>query len=324
MAFWTAGFAIDGIKFIDAATHARIPKVTVSDFCLLKRDLMPDGRNALTAPRLAEWDALANQGGYHGPIFLRVFRSSHTGNIWGIVPTNYGVLPQTHDKTAWLNGMRDLSIYVGSYPNRQFGIEWTAGDDQYIYPLPTNPEPWRGGNADASRLQQGFNEEMSALVDLPHLFFDEVNERHINGNCFTTATHDFSTQCKILRSAGFYADTKDHWPASYVRDYLTFHTDRTVDLLRWPRLIYDIAPSIAALHSYYHIPVDLDEPYRFEETSDPAWAEIMGSYIAWCAGICFHCRQGLIGDGFAATPVQRDAAVRFFRGAAAGVTMQTL
>lgn len=323
---WTAkdGMDIDGLRFVDKKTRKRIPKVTVSDFCLLKRDLMTDGRNALTKPRLAEWHALAKEGGYDGPIFLRVFHSSHTGNVWGIVPTNYGVLPQTHDRATWLARMRDLTVYVGSFAGREFGIEWTGGDRQYIYPIPGAPEPWRGGSADSSRLQQTFNEEMAALVDLPNIFFDEINERDQNGNCFMVASHDFSTKCRILRSAGYYADSKDKWPFSHVRDYLTFHTSRTVDMMRWPRLLYDLAPTIAALHSYYGIPADLDEPYRFEETSDPAWAEIMGSFIAWCAGVCFHSRQGLIGDGFQNVPRQRDAAVRFFRGAASGAALQAL
>lgn len=307
------GVRVSGLKFVNPAGE-RIPKVMVSDYALLKRDRMRNGRTALTMPRLDEWHHLALDGGYEGSIWLRVFREAHPNNAFGFGPpelTPGGIL-------KWQQDLRNLSEFVGHHPARDFYIEWTAGDYQHLYP--TSP---KSEDANPSVMQQTLNEACAALVDLPNVTLEELNERWKNGRQYDIASPQWGIIHPLIRAHGYYADTSQ-WPKLYARDYITFHTDRTVDMMRWPKLLYDMPVSIAVLHNYFAKPVDLNEPYRFEEYSDPKWAALMGSMIAWTAGVCFHSQRGRDGDGFHQTPVQREAAIQFFKGVAAGLKVGAL
>ena len=303
------GIRIAGLKFV-TPSGARIPKVGVSDFALFKRWRMPSGQTALVEPRLQEWHTLANTGGYSGPITLRVFRHAANWNAFGINPNE---IPQQEYQAS----LRAFVEYVSSRPYRQFYVELTGGDAQVLWP--SND----GNEADPGGLVNHLNVAAAAIVDLP-VWFEELNERWKNGRAYGVSAPQWGSTNPLIRASGYYADTKVDWPDSLRRDYIVFHTDRTVNGMRWPKLLYDMPSSIAVLHGYFGVPVDLNEPFRFDEAGDPAWAELMGSLIAWTAGVLLHTVQGRDGNGFQSTPVQQSCVARFFKGAAAGVQLNAL
>lgn len=312
-----------GLIFIDQ-DRKRLPKVGFDQYAMVPRWVAGNGPAVLVEPNLREIHNLALEGGLGAdvPIALRCFCEALPNPQYH----QFGFIPESIGIPAWRKVLRDATEYCLHWPDRQFLIEWTAGDRQYLRPL-NPPEGWRGGNAHPVKVQEILNESRAALVDLPH-WFEEMNERWNNGNCFDLRAPKFeaggSVNCPSVIASGYYADSKANWPLAYVRDYLTFHSERAVDFSRWPKLVYDIPASISYCHSYYNIAVDLNEPYRFDENSDPAWAEAIGTFIALCAGVCYHSNQGRDGNGFQNTPRQREGAVRYFRGIAAGLKASAL
>lgn len=305
------GIRINGLDFSRADTGLWLPKVGVSDFALFKRWMMPSGVNALVEPRLQEWHQLALEGNYHGPITLRVFRYAHPNN-------QFGFQPATVPLETYKRALREFTEYVSDRDYREFYVEWTAGDAQYLF-NPDTTQHHRFGDTDPSRFGQQTNEECQALVNLP-VWFEELNQRWQNGRAYGNVSPKWGDIHPLVRSSGYFEETK--WGLELVRDYVNYHPNRTHDHPRWPKYVYDIPASITALHTYYNLPVDLNEPMRYDEDTDPATAKLMGSFIGWCAGVLFHSQRGRDGDGFHGT-LQRQAAVNFFRGAGSGVTLRS-
>jgi hypothetical protein len=299
------GLYVDGIDF--RTRDGQVFKmVGVSDFALPKRWFMPDGPRALVAPRLDEWKQIAHEGGYDGPITLRCMRHaspSATGKLFSLVPA-------TMPLDVYKRGIRDLLEFCDE---RGFYVELTGGDAQELWPSKNRDE------ADPSALQEHLNEVCEAIVDVPNVVLEVLNERFKNGRAYGVHPPKHGTINPLVRASGFYADRIQDWPQSLVYDYVTYHGTRTVDQQRWPKTVFDMPVQASVLNKFFGKAAVLNEPFRFDDGTDPEWAARIGLTIAWCAGVFFHSQRGRDGDGFHDAPGQRAAAVRYFSGIRGGL-----
>ena len=300
------GLRVDGLDF--KTSDGRVFKMAeVSDFALLARWFATDGPKALVTPRLAEWAQIAKEAGYEGPITLRVFRHAAGWNRFALNPNDM-------DLAVYKQGLRAFLEFVGA---RGFYVELTGGDAQVIFPsTPPSDE------ADGSWFQWHVNEVCAAIVDLPNVVVETLNEPFKNGHAYDVVPPQWGTTHPLVRSSGFYSNSptwQQDWPASRVLDYVQVHTERTIDGMRWPKAVYDMPVSASVLNNHFGRPVVLNEPLRFDDVTDPAWAARVGGLVAYCAGVCFHSQRGRDGDGFHDAPMQRAAAVQFFRGVRGGL-----
>jgi hypothetical protein len=300
------GLRVDGIDF--RTTDGKLFKVVeVSDFALFKRWMAPHGPTHLVAPRLAEWRTIADEGGYHGPITLRVFRYARASNLFGFDPRSVPL-------ATYKAGLRDFLQFCGEHG---FYVELTGGDAQYFWPL----TPGNRDEADPHALQQQTNEECQAIVDQPNVLWEQQNERMINGHAYGVVPPAWGAIHPLIRSTGYYADHIEDWPADRRLDYVQYHGNRDVGgMQRWPKTIFDMPVQAAFLNELYQVPAILNEPWRYDNSSDAEWAARSGLVIAYCGGVCFHSQRGRDGDGFdQSSGHQRACAVRYFQGIAGGL-----
>jgi hypothetical protein len=299
------GLRTDGIDF--KTTDGKVFSMAmVSDFALLARWFQRDGENALVKPRLAEWMAIAREGGYDGPITLRVFRHAMTWN-------RFALDPKSMPLKTYKAGLRAFLEYVG---DKGFYVELTGGDAQALWPTADGEE------ADPSAFQQHVNEVCDAVVDLPNVTLEVLNERFKNGRAYGVIPPRWGTINPLIRCSGIYhggPDWQRVWDPSMNLDYVVSHTERQIDGLRYPKACYDMPVAASILNNHFGRPVVLNEPLRFDNETDPEWAARVALNVAWCAGVCFHSQRGRDGDGFADAPGQRRAAVRFFAGVQGGL-----
>ena len=284
----------DGIRFIEAGTAKTFPYVGASDFALFRRWLMPSGPSALVEPRLAEWRQLAQEGGYDGPIVLRVFRYAASWNQFGITD-------------PWSYDFAEITYFTEFCRARGFYVSWTCGDSQVVCPEQNGP---RGQ-------QEHLNRTCAALVPT-FAFLQTCNEPFKNGIDIAAVVPP--AWGSYLRETGAYGEVGS-WPPP-VLDFVTYHGDRTIDYPRWPKTIHDMPVQASVLNAMHGKPAVLNEPLRAEHGSDPEWYERMGLLVAFCAGVTFHSQRGRDGDGFdASAGNQRACAVGFFRGIASGIRL---
>lgn len=295
---------VEGVNFVDE-TGKRFPYVGVSDFALFKRWLMHDGPAALVAPRLAEWRALAEAGGYRGPIVLRVFRYSHPNNKFGI-------------GDPWSYDFAEITKFTQFCGERGFYVDWTCGDSQHILPEKDGP---RGQ-------QEHLNRTCAALVGCTNAFVETSNESMKNGQL---AEHGVvpSAWGSYLRDSGAYGEKGD-WPVGTNLDFVSYHGTRSRGgLAPWPKWLIDVFAQAAVLSTEHGKPAVLKEPVGADEPdypgrrpdreSNPDLFARLGLVIAFCAGVTFHSQDGR--DGDALKPTQRQCAIAFFRGIAAGLAV---
>ena len=264
---------------------------------------MRGGGAALVERRLAEWTQIAHDGGYDGEITLRCMRHAAGWNRFALDPTTMPV-------TISQQGIRDLIEFCGT---KGFRVELTGGDAQAIWP---SADP---NEADPSAFQQHLNEVCGAIVDLPNVVLEELNERWKNGRAYGVVSPQWGTIHPLIRASGYYENGSTPWSSSMNRDYVTLHGTRQVDATRWPKTLNDMPVQASVLNTWFGKPVGLNEPYRFDNDTDPEWAARIGLCLAYCAEVCFHSQRGRDGDGFHDAPNQRAAAVRYFAGVRGGL-----
>lgn len=286
------GIRINGPYFIDV-TGKRFPFVEFDAFSLYQRELMANGRSALVAPWLDALRRLATEGGYHGPIVLRVFRHAGPWNAFHLVPSEH---------PDYLTKLRPFVEYCGSLG---FYVDLTGGDAQAIFPNP-------------GAIQQHVNDVCAAVVDLPNVFVQTSNEPFKNGiDVNVVRPPQWGSVNPLLRDSGAYGE-QDSWPTSSDLDFLDFHPSREDSGSPYPKWIAETYASAFNLMQTRGKPVRIAEPMGFAEvnkpgarSTDPALARLLGGVAGIC-GIGFHSDDGMACDGL--RPVQRACAVSFFQG----------
>lgn len=293
------GIKVLGYDFVESPTGKIFKMVGVSDFCLFTKYIKGMPIDA----RLAEWKQIAKEGGYSGPITLRVFRHAATWNAFALNPNEYP-LSEYKDK------LRKFISYLGS---QGFYVELTGGDAQVIWPTDDPIE------ADWKKLQAHLYEVSAAIVDLPNVFLEVLNQRWKNGRAYQAVPPKWGLINPLLRSSGAYGEVHN-WPDGSNLDYINYHGTREVDAVRWPKWVHDLPVQASVLNTVHNTAAVLNEPFRAEESvSDPQWFSRMGLTVTYCAGITFHSQQGR--DGQVLIGNQRLCAIYFFKGVAAGMQL---
>lgn len=295
----TPALAVNGQKFINTATGKEWKYVGVSDFALFKRWLMPNGPQALVAPRLDEWKELAHIGGYSGPIVLRVFAYGHANNPFGI-------------PDPWSYDFRQITELTNYVATRGFYIDWTTGDSQHVIPERSGP---RGQ-------QEHLNKRCAAVAGSPNALIETSNESFKNGQLAEAGIVP-PRWGSYLRDSGAYGES-DNWPYGTELDYISYHGSRSRhDLWPVPFWVAEMWNSSVFLQKHGK-PFVHKEPIGFAEqeipgrrSASPQDAFQMGLVVAVSNGVLFHSQSGLEGHGLG--PVQRACAANFFRGIAGGL-----
>ncbi len=281
---------VEGRYLVDS-TGKRIRLPGVSAFALFKRYLMNNGWDALCAPILAEWRQVAHEGGYDGPIVLRVFRHAASWNEFGITdPWSY-TPAQIHDFAS-------RCAALGFY------IDWVGGDYQECFPT--------GLDGDFG-VHKHHNVFTSALVGLTNNIWCISNEPFKNGlDPFQALPPPWAP--KVWYS-GSYDDARDTVAVN-------LHTDRSEEAgaQKWVGKAHESAPYMWK----HNLPVIYDEPMGADElaipgkrSNVPAYFGILGSVIAAVSLVYFHCTDGMPCNGL--RPITRQCAVEFFRGVVGGL-----
>jgi hypothetical protein len=284
------GIRIQGTRFVDTA-GARFPFVEFDAFALLARWYQRDGPNALVAPWLDALRHLADEGGYHGPIVLRVFRHAGPWNAFVLDPFRPG----------YMAGLRPFVEFCGA---RGFYVDLTAGDAQVYF-------------TSQGQIQQHVNEVCAQIVDLPNVFLQTSNEVFKNGiDVDQVRPPQWGTINPLLRDSGAYGEA-DSWPTNLDLDFIDFHPSRREN---WLAETYASAFNLLERRGKA---VRIAEAMGFAEeakpgsrANDPDAAFKLGLLAAFC-GIGFHCDDGMSCDGL--RPVQRACAVQFFKGVKGGL-----
>lgn len=288
----------EGNRLVDA-TGKTFKYVGAADFALFKRSLMPNGYSALVEPRLAEWKALAQAGGYTGPIVLRVFRYAAYWNTFSIDPWSYDFAEMTK-----------FTNYLGE---RGFYVDWTCGDSQEVLPEQGGPKGQ----------QEHLNRTVAALVPCPNAFVQTCNEPFKNGiDVSKVIPPAWGT---ILRSSGYYWHGEVHqWDHSLDLDFIDFHPERGDDMghkvPKWVGKCFESAVYMMPFNKpvVYAEPIGAAEQNKPGSRSNvPEYFRMMGLSIGLVAGVTFHSQEGVVGNGLG--PVQSACAAHFFSGVKGGI-----
>lgn len=262
-----------GGDFFSAGPGVEFFYVGLSDFGHWKRWNDPSGAGPenLVRPLLRQRREIADRAGYTLPLVARVFRYAHPGNTFGILPgTDY----------TKVNTFMDMAAEYNTY------IDWTCGDSQFDFMLPT-----------VSQQQDDLNRFVSNISRF--CFVETCNEPWKNGNLPQNGVKPPKSEW-YLRDSGYYEFINDHtqWDQSLDLDFISFHGDRTNEPIRWPKWVCDLDDSISVLRSNLGKPTVLKEPNKFGAYyTDPSFAKILG-LRANMGGVGFHSQLGLQSDGF--------------------------
>ena len=285
---------VEGPALVDA-TGKRFNYVGVSDFALFKRWLMPNGPSALVKPRLEEWKRLASDGGYTGPIVLRIFRYAGPWNVFGITD-------------PWSYDFNEVRLFTHFCGDRGFYVDWTCGDSQAVLPNPAGPKGQ----------QQHLNEFVSALVPCSNAFVQTCNEPFKNGiDVGQVVPPVWGSR---LRSSGYYTDAGP-WNHTLDLDFIDFHPDRSMDgpVPKWVGKAFESAVYLMPFGKpiVYAEPIGADEVNRGgSRSNNPDYFRMLGLSIGLVAGVTFHSQMGVIGDRLG--PIQSRCATEFFHGVKCG------
>jgi hypothetical protein len=290
---------IDGIDFRDDRDKV-VKLIGSTEFALFKRWLMTDGPNALVAPILEERRRIAHEGGYDGPLVARVMRYAAPPNAFALDP--------------WSYSMAQVTAFTQFCADRDWYVDWTAGDAQVVLPNPDGPKGQ----------QQHCNEFVEALIPCRNALFQTSNEPFKNGvDVYRVVPPRWGS---LLRYSGAYGES-GAWPFAADLDFRGYHSPRDDRGLVWPKWLIDLDDQGSVLSSMTpRLPAVLDEPMGFDEfdipnrrSANPAYAGRLGLTAAYCAGIYFHSTPGLSSDGFG--PVVTDCFRAFARGVAAALKL---
>lgn len=280
--------------------------VGVDCFPLLKRWLMRDGPRALVDPLLDEWRSL-----YPGDIVLRAFACAGDPNAFQIDPWSYP-----------MSAITECTQHCNS---KGFYVEWTRGDWSYLGLPQDGP---RGS-------QEHLNQLCAALAPTKGNFVQTSNEPQQNARNRmdvstvlpppSAAVSPGSPWGTYLRNSGAYGDTARGLTDFHaVLDYVDYHPSRDSGVPSgWPKFTYDLPTTAAELKRVLPVPVIFGEPIGCSDTDragsrscHPEHFRQIGSIVAYCAGVTFHCDAGI--NGTLLTPKQRECAEAFFDGVRAG------
>lgn len=265
--------SVEGDHFLEAP-GVEFFYVGLSDFGQWKRFNDPTGAGPenLVRPLFRERREIADLAGYHGPIVARVFRYSHPGNP-------FGILPGQSDYTK-VNAFMDMAAEYNTY------IDWTCGDSQFPFMLPTPSQQQDDLNRFTSNIQR-------------FCFVETCNEPFKNGELPQNGVKPAASEWYLRDSGNYvYISSTQAWEYQYDLDFISGHFDRTNDPQRWPRWICDLDDSIATLRSQVGKPSVLKEPNKFGAYYfDPSYAKCLG-LRANMGGVVFHSQKGLESNGF--------------------------
>lgn len=279
---------VDGFRF-KKTDGTPAPYIGVDCFSLLPRWLMRDGPKALVEPLLDDWRSLSEE-----ELTLRAFRHAAPPNAFALDP--------------WSYDMAEVTKCTQFCNERGFRVDWTAGDAQIVIPSKDGPKGQ----------QEHVNQFMNALVPVDGNFFQTCNEPFKNGIDVTAVIPPkWGT---TLRSSGAYGDTaRGTRDFEALLDFTDFHPGRGNGSSGWPKATWDLAPSAAELkralpHAFiFGEPIGCsDVAQSGKRSNDPDHFRQIGTMVAWCAGVTFHCDAGM--NGSLLTPIQRDCAKAFFEG----------
>lgn len=277
----------------------------VDAFDAFRRHLLLDGKgfDPYVLPVLREWKQIAIEGGYTGPIALRVFRHASGTNPFAI-----------HDPWSYTKQqIWDFTLRCGE---EGFYVDWTAGDYQLCFP---SADP-RMGEVDGMRgINQHHNEFCAALVGVPNAIWNVCNEAydpHKNG--LDTTKVKPPPWAPAVQYSGNYADGRDK---SHDLNCINFHVPRDAEngVPKWVTKGFESAPYLWV----YNKPIFYDEDMGFDEvetgsrSNNPEYARILGLEIAVVNAVYFHCSAGMRGDSLG--PKTRLCAVQWFKGVTAGI-----
>jgi hypothetical protein len=279
---------VEGRNLVDSQGRiVRLPGV--SAFALFKRFLQRDGWNALVLPILQEWRQVAHEGGYDGPIILRVFRHAGGANAFAMDPWSY-----TSEQ------IRDFAYRCGE---QGFYIDWTGGDYQLCF-----------SGLDGDRgVHEHHNRFCAALVGLNNNIWNVSNEPFKNG------LDAFAALPPPWAPAVWYSGS---WDDSRDTCCVNLHTDRNDEdgAPKWVGKAHESAP-----YMWKHgKPVFYDEPMGADEVDIPGrrscvprYFGVLGTVIATVSAVYFHSSDGMPCNGL--RPITRRCAVQFFAGVAGGL-----
>mgnify|MGYP001558570687 FL=1 len=282
----------------DTGHRARLPGV--SAFALFKRYLMQNGWDALVYPILVEWRQVAHDGGYEGPIVLRVFRNAAPPNAFALDPWSY----DGAQVAAFTQRCGTLGFYV----------DWTSGDNQLCFP---SADPRMGEHHGSIGMNQHANIFCAAIAHLPNVIWNTCNEPFKNG--VDTDVTKPPPWAPVVQYSGNYDDLRDQ---THDLACLNLHTDRNTEsgAQKWVGKAHESAPYLWLRGK----PIFYDEPMGADELTIPGrrsnvphYFGIYGTVIAMVSAVYFHSTDGLACNGL--RPITRQCAVEFFRGIAGGL-----
>lgn len=296
--------SVRGRDLVDSDGHVvRLPGVDA--FALFKRFLMTNGWDALVAPILTEWRAIASEAGYSGAIILRVFRFAGPPNAFALEPWSY------YDMAT--NSMPKVAEFTRKCGELGFYIDWTAGDAHICFPT----RDGRMGETDGrTGIRQHNNLFCAALVGLPYIW-NTCNEEFKNG--MDTSQVKPPPWCSPVAYSGNYDDNRDK---SNDLSCVNLHTDRSEEAgaPKWVGKAHESAPYMwrAGKPVFYDEPMGADEVDKPGARScEPRYFGILGTVIAMVSAVYFHATDAIACNSL--RPRTRLCAVEFFKGVVGGL-----
>jgi hypothetical protein len=290
---------VEGPNLVDS--NGKITKLPgLAAFALFKRSLMTNGWDALVMPNLAEYRKIATDGGYDGPITLRVFRCAAEPNPFALDPWSYNFM----DAAEFTRKCGELGFYVN----------WTGGDYQIVFP---SVDPRKGEVNGLHGINQHNNMFCAALLGCSNAIWNTCNQPFKNG--IDTGQVKPPPWAPPVQFSGNYDDTRN------VADDLScinLHTDRSTEngIQKWVGKAHESAPYLWAFNKpiFYDEPMGADEVVRDGARSNvPQYFGILGTAIGMVNAVYFHSTAGAFCNEYG--PKTRACAVEFFKGVVGGL-----
>lgn len=301
---------VSGGQLIDTASGAVVRLPGVGLFSLFKRFLLsPTGWRDLCEPILLEVRRVATEGGYTGPIVIRVFRCAAPPNAFALDPWSYDFTRVTE--------FTNLCAGLG------FIVDWSGGDFQKVFP---STDPNMGQVNGDHGINQHTNQFCAALAGIFHIF-NMCNEPFKNGvDCYKTVPPPWRSA--VWYSGVYYGGA---WDPSTDGTCINLHTDRGTEnngqTHKWVTKPFESAPYLwpNGKPIFYDEPMGADEKVIDGRRSNvPCYFGVLGLTIGVVSAVYFHSTAGQSCDGmgpdFATVwPITRQCMVHYFRGIVGGL-----